>query len=93
MIGKAARALPYALPTGAEPVHPTRAAVLAVPHTGTSAQEETLASRAELLALLRDERRLRADAAAELQRVRNEAEEREARLEVGSCRRTRVERV
>ena len=53
MIGKAARPLPYALPTGAEPVHPVRAAALAVPRTETSAREETLASRGELLALLR----------------------------------------
>ena len=80
-IGKAARALPYALPTGGEPVHPDRAAAIEVPETGTTQHEESVASREELLSLLRTERELRAEAVAALQHARNEAEEREARLE------------
>ena len=77
--GRAARDLPYALPTGSEPIHPSVAA--AQVFTGTTNQEEEVASREDLLSLLRKERQLRADTLSDFQQFKNEAEQREAELE------------
>ena len=68
--GRAARDLPYALPTGSEPIHPISRSksVLA------TQQEEEIAS--EELLLLREKRQLRADTLADFQQFRNEAEHR-----------------
>jgi len=77
--GRAPREIPTSFPTGSEPIHPNVAA--AAIHTGTTRQEKEECTRQELLVLLEHERNERSELAAEFQRFKNAAENREAALE------------